>query len=517
MYEAHRSEVTQQLLQMAGQHPELAWIVQNAPARPPAEENAAAELQRKAIFHGDWEPYLRSLQAQGMQYAQSGLSFHAWFELVSAFRSFMRPHLLEAYGSIPPRLLSAMNGVDKLVEIILSIIGDSYLEVKQQIIRRQEAATAIVLERIREEEKFRALLESAPDGMVIVDSTGRIVLANARMESLFGYAKEEMLDRGVDMLLPTRFQAVHASQRGGYFSTPHVRPMGAGLGLWARRKDGTEFPVEISLSPLQTENGMLVTAAVRDVTERTRVEHEVKELNASLERHAAELEIANRELESFSYSVSHDLRAPLRSIDGFSAALLEDYARQLPDEARNFLERVRAAAQRMGELIDDLLELSRISRVAVSAAPVDLSVLAQNIADELQKTDPGRRVAFKISKSMQVHADRALLRIALENLMNNAWKFTSKIEQGRIEVGAKQNGGLRAFYVRDNGVGFDEKYADKLFVVFQRLHPASDFPGTGVGLATVQRVIHKHGGRVWAQSKVDQGATFYFTLQPEKV
>jgi light-regulated signal transduction histidine kinase (bacteriophytochrome) len=227
--------------------------------------------------------------------------------------------------------------------------------------------------------------------------------------------------------------------------------------------------------------------------------------------------VANRELESFSYSVSHDLRAPLRSIDGFSQALLEDYGGQLPEDARNFLQKVRSAAQRMAKLIDDLLELSRISRVPMERKSIDVSALAQGIAEELQQAEPGRRVSFQIAPRLDAQGDPQLLRIALQNLMGNAWKFTSKQQQAVIQVGRQNGAEPPPFFVRDNGAGFDMSYAGKLFGAFQRLHAVTEFPGTGIGLATVQRIIHKHGGRVWAESEVDQGATFYFTLQPPEV
>ena len=349
--------------------------------------------------------------------------------------------------------------------------------------------------------------------MVIVNEAGKIVLINNQTERLFGYGRDELLDQGVDMLLPKRFQMTHPKHRREYFNSPRLRPMGAGLDLSGRRKDGTEFPVEISLSPLRTDEGILVTAAIRDITERKQAEREIRILNNTLERHANELEVTNRELEFFSYSVSHDLRAPLRTIDGFSQALMEDYAQELPAEALNFLDRVRAAAQRMAKLIDDLLDLSHITRTPVESRQVDMSALAQDIAHDLQQAEPEREVAFLISPNLQCNADLRLLRVALENLINNAWKFTSKVKQARIEVGRRAEKGEQIYFVRDNGAGFDMAYANKLFGAFQRLHAVTDFPGTGIGLATVQRIVHKHGGRVWAESAVDQGATFFFTLQ----
>jgi light-regulated signal transduction histidine kinase (bacteriophytochrome) len=226
----------------------------------------------------------------------------------------------------------------------------------------------------------------------------------------------------------------------------------------------------------------------------------------------AELAAVNKELEAFSYSVSHDLRAPLRSIDGFSHALIEEHAGQLDETAMDYLRRIRAATQRMGELIDDLLDLSRVTRRDMRHDDVDLSALATAVMADLTRARPERSAEVHIAEGLRGRGDRALLRLMLENLLGNAWKFTARETPARIEVGVQRDGDRLAYYVRDNGVGFDIAYADKLFGAFQRLHGATEFPGTGIGLATVQRIILRHGGQVWAHSEVGQGATFFFTL-----
>ena len=226
----------------------------------------------------------------------------------------------------------------------------------------------------------------------------------------------------------------------------------------------------------------------------------------------AQLETANRELESFSYSVSHDLRAPLRAIDGFGQALIEDFPEHLPGDAKRYLSRIRASTQHMAQLIEDLLNLARVSRGTLERRTVDLGQVAQQVAAELQQREPSRAVEVSIWEGIGAEADPHLVRVVLENLIGNAWKFTAKAAKPRIEIGALKDRGRTTFFVRDNGAGFDMAYADKLFGAFQRLHSATEYAGTGIGLATVQRIVHRHGGRIWAEAEVGKGAVFFFTL-----
>lgn len=625
-----------------------------------------------------------------------------------------------------------------------------------------------ITERKRAEERFRQVIEGSPIGKLMIDREGRINLVNAQIEKSFGYSRDELLGQPIEMLVPERFRAAHPAYRKGFIANPVTRPMGAGRDLYGLRKDGSEFPVEIGLNPLETEQGVMVLGTIvditerkqaeeklrrsqeqlagiigsamdaiitvddeqrivlfnaaaermflypaedalgqpldrfiperfrpvhqehiqnfgrthvtrrsmgalgalfglradgeefpieasisqivsdgrklytvilrditerkraeealkeqarildlapvlirdlngrilfwnagseqmygwkqdealektthsllqtefprpieeikarlyahghwegelihtrrdgerivvashwvlhrdeqgkpkailevnNDITERRRAEEEVRRLNAELEQRVeertAQLQAANKELEAFSYSVSHDLRAPLRHINGFSQALLEDYADKLDEEGKSYLREVRGASQEMAQLIDDVLQLARVTRSEMRREAVNLSYLANEVMAELRKREPQREVTIKIEKGLTTRGDKRLLKIVLMNLLGNAWKFTSKREHAEITFGREQKDGESFYYVRDNGAGFEMAYADKLFGAFRRLHTADEFEGTGIGLATVQRIITRHGGRVWAEGKVNEGATFYFTLQDFK-
>ena len=493
---------------------------------------------------------------------------------------------------------------------------------------RNEARAAVA--QLREEREahawIRALLESAPDAMVIVGGDGAIVLVNARVEELFGYTRAELVGQPIEVLLPDRFRATDAAKRTEYLLAAAAGPTDAGRELYGRRKDGTEFPIEVSVAPLQTESGVLVSSSIRDITERKKADQQRmhlaaivessadaivaksldgivtswnrgaeqmfgysadeivgrsfalvlppgKELEESrilegvargetlrfdtvrrrkdgraidvsvtvspvrdaagrvvgiskvardvTERRRAEValarakdkaEAASRELEAFSYSVAHDLRAPLRGMNGFAQVLLDTYGDKFDADARDWLLEILLNAKKMAALIDALLSLSRVTRSDIKRETVDLSALVRAEAARLLATEPGRVVEVVVEDGLCAALDPALGRALVENLVGNAWKFTSKVAAARIELGVTNDGGSTTFFVRDNGAGFDMAFADKLFAPFQRLHTTSEFPGTGIGLATVQRIVLCHGGRLWAEGAVGAGATFYFTV-----
>ncbi|HUH97981.1 MAG TPA: PAS domain S-box protein [Anaerolineales bacterium] len=749
-------------MRLARRHPEFKTILPHSASGPPADD----EAQRRAIFHGEWQPYIRSLQTRGIQYAQAGLSFLAWFEIAGAFRKYMLPHLLEAYGGSPGRLGAALSGMEGLFDLQLHVIGESYLETQGELIRQQR-------QRVQQSQsQLAGIINSAMDAIITMDEDQRILIFNPAAEKMFQRFADKVIGKPLAMLIPERLRTQHEEDVRSFGRTSITKRSMGRLGLvFGLRANGEEFPLEVSISQMETDGRKTFTAILRDSTERRQAEDRLRylgsivesamdaiigktldgtivswnpgaeriygyqarevigkpisiisppegpddmrailekikggeriqqyetvrlardgsridvSLNVSplrddagnivgataifrditerkqaeralrrahddlelqvqertaalsesnmllkmlldyspdhiffkdlqsrfirtsrsqaqalglgdpaeiagksdfdffahaqrsyeieqeiirsgepsigLEEHVVwpdggeswglttkvplrdaddniigtfgifkditqrkqaeealqkaelDLEATNRELEAFSYSVSHDLRAPLRSIDGFSQALLEDYADQLPPEGRHYLQRVRAAAQHMAELIDDLLNLARVTRASLQPGSVDLSAIARQIAGELSELHPERNVKFDIAPEVHCSGDARLLQIVMENLLNNAWKFTSRRAEAHIEFNVLNENGSRTFFVRDNGAGFDMKYADKLFGAFQRLHSASEFPGTGIGLATIQRIIHKHGGRIWAEGAVDRGATFYFSL-----
>jgi PAS domain S-box-containing protein len=364
------------------------------------------------------------------------------------------------------------------------------------------------------ETRYRRLFEAARDGILIVDTvTQRITDVNPFMVELLGYTRDELLGEelweiGVLTDAEASREAFRVLQATGYIRYDDL-PL--------QSKAGVHRDVEF-VSNIYLENGhQVIQCNIRDITARTQAEAELYALNADLEQRVrdrtAQLEALNHELEAFNASVSHDLHTPLRQIDDVVEALQDDYADRLDAASLQRLQRIRASTQRMKMLIDALLALARVSRHALEWRSVDLSALAHVVASELQHLQPTRQIDWIIADGLTTHGDPRLLHIVLDNLLSNAWKFTSTNAQTRIEVGGQPApDGTSVWFVRDNGVGFDMAFVDRLFGAFQRLHRETEFPGTGIGLATVQRIIHRHGGRVWAEGAMNQGATFYCTI-----
>jgi PAS domain S-box-containing protein len=391
----------------------------------------------------------------------------------------------------------------------IGVLTDSFNDMLDEIQRRDTAVR-------QSEARLRAILASALDGIVTMNHEGKIVEFNPAAELLFGHPRAAAVGTSlIDLMVPAHLQQRYRRALERYFRRPYGG-RDERLELVARRADGSEVPVEVAIQRVRHEGPPMYTAFIRDITERKRAEQEIHQLNAELElrvlARTAELEAANKELEGFSYSVSHDLRAPLRAIEGFSEMLIEDHGDKLDETGKRYLSQVRTSTHHMSQLIDNLLNLARISRAEFRRQNVDLSVIAREVAEALCGEQPERKVDFEIAPDLTVEGDPQLLRVVMDNLLRNAWKFTSKHPTARVEVGRVRRGGRPVFFVKDDGAGFDMGYAKNLFSPFQRLHRQTDFEGTGVGLATVQRVIHRHGGRLWAEAAVERGATFFFTL-----
>jgi PAS domain S-box-containing protein len=370
----------------------------------------------------------------------------------------------------------------------------------------------------RSEERFRLLVEGVKDyAIFMLDPDGRIASWNAGAERINCYRAEEIVGKHFSCFYtqedlqqgkPAR-ELIVAATEGQYQEEG-----------WRVRKDGSQFWANVLITALRDDAGELrgFAKVTRDVTERKRADERIEQLNVDLRQRLAEVEAANRELEAFSYSVSHDLRAPLRAMDGFSRILLEEHGPHLSEEVRHYLKLVRDNAQQMGRLIDALLNLSRLGRRPVAKEAVAPDALVREALEDLGAERHGRRLKVKLGQLPACYADPALLKQVFVNLLANALKYSRTREETVIEIGCRDAGdrpGEPVYFVKDNGVGFDMRYVHKLFGVFQRLHRAEEYEGTGVGLATVQRIIQRHGGRVWAEAELDRGATFYFTLGNE--
>jgi len=457
----------------------------------------------KALLAGDGTHLGKDYQGVPTVAVSRHLKFLPWVLLVKLDR--------DEYLLPVQRLVRTYEGLGGLFLVVSVAFLAAWLQ-------RERARELAELGRVEAESRARGqqlelLSRYGNDIVLVLDAAGQVLEANDRAVASYQHSREQLRRMKVqDLRAPAGLgdypqQFAEVKQKSTIrFQTVH------------RRRDGSTFPVEVSSRAFELDGRSVVQSIIRDITEQREYEARIQALNESLERRVlertAQLETAFREMEAFSYSVSHDLRGPLRGIDGFGYALQEEYGDRLDEQGRHYLERIRAGAQRMGLIMDDLLDLSRLNRQALTRTSVDLSAQARRILDRLAREEPGaRQVAVAVQDGLLGQADPRLMDIALGQLLANAWKFTARRSQARIEFGAVRDPeGGPAFFVRDNGAGFDMAYAGKLFGAFQRLHDASEFSGTGIGLAIAQRIMARHGGRIWAEAAVDQGATFFFTL-----
>ncbi|RFC34054.1 MAG: PAS domain S-box-containing protein [Candidatus Nitrotoga sp. SPKER] len=367
------------------------------------------------------------------------------------------------------------------------------------------------------EEQLAVIISSTMDAVISVDEQQQIRIFNPAAVKMFGLSAAEAINQPLSRFIPERFRCAHKEHIRNFTHTGKTaRHMGRLGEVNGMRANGEEFPIEASISQSVTAGGKLFTAILRDITERKQVEDEVRRLNLDLEQRVgertAELTAANKELDSFAYAVAHDLRAPLRAMNGFSQALREDYGGQLQGEALIFLDQIGFASRKMNDLIDGLLTLSRSTRGGLQYEMVDISALSKRFLIELAQSDPERQVTVEVESGLQARGDVRMIEVIMRNLLGNAWKYTAHAAEPSIRVYAEERDNARLFCVADNGAGFDMAHANRLFKPFQRLHRQDEFPGIGIGLATVQRIVNRHAGTIEARGEPDKGAIFCFTL-----
>jgi PAS domain S-box-containing protein len=499
VYEDRYDAVQDAAVALALGHPEFGPLIRAMPAEQMAEENRRSrDRLRAAIVDGRWEDYIVNTRAQGSQFATLGVSFSGWYEVVRIFQQVLVPSLLATYADDQARAAAAITAMMSFIDHAMTLIAEQYL-------------------RTTEEDRFRLLIESIRDyAIFMLDADGRVASWNRGARALKGYEEHEIIGKHFSAFYPAVDVERGKPQEVLRIASTEGRYEEEG---WRVRKDGSVFWANVLVTAVRNGQGKLLGFAkvTRDLTERRRaeeareqIEAELRDLVARLEDRSAQLERANAELDGFTYSVSHDLRAPLRAIDGFARVLLEDHAPQLDDDAKRVTGIIRKNTQKMGHLIDDLLSFSRLGRQEMRATSLDMAGLVRKAAAEV--LEPGRALELRVGELPRAQGDPALILQVWVNLLSNAFKYTRGRSPATVEVTGEARTDEIVYAVKDNGVGFDVQYRKKLFGVFQRLHTASEFEGTGVGLALVQRIVQRHGGWVNAEGRLGEGATFSFAL-----
>lgn len=494
----YHDKINEELTSRLQDHPLWGPLLKSIPPEQIKAQNAhSLELQRAAIYEGKWDEYSRELITQGRMYARMHVSYSDWYEIVGMYKVHIMPYIKKDFADDIDQAVTFLNGLSRFVDFAMYVIAEAYFQEKNSIIAASE-------------ERFRAIFENSADYIALIGTDGAIEMVN---NTSSGIPKEDIIGRSIYEFGTEEYTAAAREAISSVFRDKAPASYDTVVSL----PEGKKY-FSCTVSPILGKDETVHSAVVisRDVTKQKKSEAEILELNTTLERkvqqRTEELNSINKELESFSYSVSHDLRGPLRAIHGFTQILQEETEGRMSEDAADAMNEIISNSRRMGVLIDDLLEFSRLGKQNLSKAELNMQELFNSVITDLQTQRQKLPVSYDLKELQKTHGDRGMLRQVAFNLVSNAIKYSGKKTEAKIEIGSYPQNGSTVYYVKDSGAGFDMAYYDKLFGVFQRLHRADEFEGTGVGLAIVQRIISKHSGKVWAEGKVNEGATFYFSL-----
>jgi PAS domain S-box-containing protein len=492
------TKINVELMAVLSDHPLWGPLLKmQTPEQQKQQNERAQELQRAAIYEGKWDEYNNDLITQGITYARMNVSYADWYEIIKIYKVYLIPHLKKDFADSAEEAITYLDGLSKFTDYAMYAIAEAYFQEKNNIIKANE-------------ERFRAIFENSTDNISLIDKNAVVSMINHvssrfKNEDVIGKSLLDFQSKENAEIMGKAINSVFENKTPALFDTFHTN-------------DGKESYYSSSVSPIFSDDREVNSAVIisRDVSKQKMIEAEIKELNASLEKKVDErteaLKKANIEMESFSYSISHDLRAPLRAINGFSQILVDDHSDLMNGDVKELMNKIIANAKKMGQLIDDLLEFSRLGKQEIAKGLLDMNGLVRSIIRELETREQGRKIELNVKQLANADGDRGMLKQVMMNLISNAYKYSSKNKVSVIEIGCYKEGSDHVYYVKDNGAGFDMAYYSKLFRVFSRLHSVNEFEGTGVGLAIVHRIVAKHGGKVWAEGKVGEGATFYVSL-----
>ena len=519
-YQKFQPQVSQDLRSELLQHRIFGPILKNQDLDTQLKEDQLSNgLQEAAIMKGEWEPYAHYLMRQGEIYGQMGLEFHDWYSVVKLFREKLQPYLIKEYSANVHHLMLIWNGTDKLLDFSMSSIAAAYINAKNKRLLEEKTKTQAALEELEAiQERFQLAIEGSSAGIWDWDIRTSEVFYAPRFKALLGFEEHEFVNQ-----FDSFANALHPQDKKGVFgkinsTLENDDPYDVIYRLKTKKRGYRWFLARGKVLRDEKGSAYRMAGSIADITNAKKAEEEVKKLNATLEQkvkqRTTDLQETNEELESFSYTVSHDLRAPLRAIDGFSKVLVSKLDGKLDPDQRHYLDVIIENVGKMGHLIDDLLAFSRMSRREKREVAFDTGQLVNEVFNDLMQLENEKRTTLKIETDLPpMFADRDMMKHVFSNLLGNAVKFSGNREEPLIEVGYQTEHEDTVYFVKDNGVGFDMTYSKKLFGIFQRLHSDDEFEGTGVGLAIVQRIIHRHEGQVWANSEEGKGAIFYFSLQ----